>query len=45
LKHFLTTDFTLLGTLPKDKSRLLDELEFALNTGTDAFIPSVFRGF
>ncbi len=35
----------LSGTLPRDKNRLLDELNYAANIGQDAFIPKVFRGF
>ncbi|MCK5111159.1 MAG: radical SAM protein [Arcobacteraceae bacterium] len=35
----------LSGTLPRDKNRLLDELNYAANIGQDAFIPKIFRGF
>ena len=35
----------LTGTLPKDKSKLLDELNRALESGQDAFVPQIFRGF
>jgi len=35
----------LAGTLPKDRSRLVDELSRALNIGEQAFIPTAFRGF
>ena len=35
----------LSGTLPKDKQRLLAQIEEALLLGEDAFIPKVFRGF
>ncbi|RLA72281.1 MAG: radical SAM protein [Epsilonproteobacteria bacterium] len=35
----------LAGTLPKDKSKLLDELNRALESGQDAFVPQIFRGF
>ena len=37
--------FHLAGTLPKDKQRLIGELNLALKIGDDAFIPEVFRGF
>ncbi|MFA6138893.1 MAG: radical SAM protein [Sulfurimonas sp.] len=35
----------LSGVIPKDKGRLLSELEFALDVGEAAFVPSIFRGF
>lgn len=35
----------LSGIIPKDKGRLLSELEFALDIGEAAFVPSIFRGF
>ena len=35
----------LAGTLPREKGRLVQELEFALNMGESAFVPKVFRGF
>jgi len=35
----------LAGTLPKDKNRLIQELEMALSVGKSAFVPEVFRGF
>jgi len=35
----------LAGTLPRDKDRLIDELDLALNMGESAFVPKVFRGF
>ena len=35
----------LAGTLPRDKSRLVQELEMALKMGESAFVPKVFRGF
>lgn len=35
----------LAGTLPKDKERLVQELEMALHVGKSAFVPEVFRGF
>lgn len=35
----------LAGTLPKDKSRLLKELNMAINIGSDALIPNRYRGF
>ena len=35
----------LAGTLPKDKARLLQELQRALDIGKNAFIPDIFRGF
>ena len=35
----------LAGTLPKDKDRLIKELELALDIGEDAYVPSMFRGF
>jgi len=35
----------LSGTLPKDKNRLIKELESALEIGQSAFIPDIFRGF
>ncbi len=35
----------LSGTLPRDKERLLKELEYALKIGKAAFVPAAFRGF
>jgi len=35
----------LAGTLPRDKGRLVQELDLALITGERAFVPKVFRGF
>ena len=35
----------LAGTLPKDRNRLIQELEMALSMGKCAFVPDVFRGF
>jgi len=35
----------LAGTLPRDKGRLVQELEFALKMGERAFIPHILRGF
>ncbi len=35
----------LSGTLPKDKDKLLYQIEEALKYGDDALIPKVFRGF
>jgi len=35
----------LAGTLPREKSRLVQELEVALNMGESTFVPKVFRGF
>ena len=35
----------LAGTLPKDKQRLIDEINHASSMGEDAFIPKIFRGF
>ncbi len=35
----------LSGTLPRDKGRLVQELEIALKMGERAFVPKVFRGF
>lgn len=35
----------LSGTLPKDRERLVQELEMALHVGKAAFVPKVFRGF
>jgi len=35
----------LSGNLPKDRDRLVKELEYALEVGEGAFIPNVFRGF
>jgi CRISPR/Cas system CSM-associated protein Csm5 (group 7 of RAMP superfamily) len=37
--------FHLAGTFPKDKERLLNEIEEAIKTGKNAFVPSVLRGF
>ena len=35
----------LKGTLPKDKDRLLVELDHALSVGQSALVPKAFRGF
>jgi len=35
----------LAGTLPKEKERLIEELNYALNIGESAFVPNIFRGF
>lgn len=35
----------LAGNLPKDKERLLCELDDAMSIGKDAYVPNVFRGF
>ena len=35
----------LSGTLPRDKDRLVQELDYALEVGKGAFVPSAFRGF
>ena len=35
----------LAGTLPRDKAKLVHELEIALDVGESAFVPNVFRGF
>ena len=35
----------LSGTLPKDRDRLVTELQYALEIGKSAFVPNVFRGF
>ncbi len=35
----------LAGTLPRDKDRLVQELEEALSMGKRAFVPKMFRGF
>jgi len=35
----------LAGTLPREKDRLIQELEIALKMGERAFVPNVFRGF
>ena len=35
----------LAGNLPREKNRLIQELDFALNIGERAFVPSIFRGF
>jgi radical SAM superfamily enzyme YgiQ (UPF0313 family) len=35
----------LKGTLPKDKQRLIDEVQIALELGEDTFVPKFFRGF
>jgi len=37
--------FHLAGTFPKDKERLLREIDEAIKIGKAAFIPSMFRGF
>ena len=33
------------GTLPKDTDKLIKQLDVAINIGSDAFIPNIFRGF
>ena len=35
----------LAGTLPKDKQKLLNEIDRALSVGDDALVPSIYRGF
>lgn len=35
----------LAGTLPKDKQRLVHELEVAMSVGERAYVPNAFRGF
>ncbi len=35
----------LSGTLPKDTDKLLAQLDIAMNIGSDALIPNIFRGF
>jgi len=35
----------LAGTLPKDKARLIEEVQKALELGESAFVPNMFRGF
>lgn len=35
----------LAGTLNKDKARLIEELDNAINIGSKALIPDIFRGF
>jgi len=35
----------LKGTFPKDKEKLLEQLEYAQSVGEDALIPKQFRGF
>lgn len=35
----------LSGTLPKDKQKLLYEIDEALNLGDDALVPKIYRGF
>ncbi len=35
----------LAGTLPKDRDRLMQELNMALHMGKCAFVPKMFRGF
>ena len=35
----------LAGTFPKDKERLIAEVESALSLGEEALVPKVFRGF
>lgn len=37
--------FHLSGTLPKDKARLIQELEFAMGVGESALVPVRYRGF
>ena len=33
------------GNLPREKDRLVQELEDAINVGEMAFVPRMFRGF
>ena len=35
----------LSGTLPKDRDKLLTQLEIAMSVGSEALIPNIFRGF
>lgn len=35
----------LAGTLPKDKDKLLKEINYAMSIGEEAYVPSMFRGF
>ena len=35
----------LAGTLPKDKEKLLRELDYAISIGEKAYVPNAFRGF
>ena len=35
----------LAGTLPKDKEKLLRELDYAISIGEEAYVPNAFRGF
>jgi len=35
----------LAGTLPKDKQRLLNQIDEAFNLGNDALVPKIYRGF
>jgi radical SAM superfamily enzyme YgiQ (UPF0313 family) len=35
----------LSGTLPKDTNRLLEELDMAVDIGSDALVPNMYRGF
>ena len=35
----------LAGTLPKDKQKLLRELDYAISVGEEAYVPNAFRGF
>ena len=35
----------LSGTIPKDKAKLIKQLDQALDIGQDAFVPKLFRGF
>jgi radical SAM superfamily enzyme YgiQ (UPF0313 family) len=37
--------FHLAGNLPKDKDRLIREVQEALDIGEDAYVPHFFRGF
>ncbi|MEA3553508.1 MAG: radical SAM protein [Campylobacterota bacterium] len=37
--------FHLSGTLPKDKEKLLGDINYALGVGEDAFVPKDYRGF
>ena len=35
----------LSGTLPKDKSKLLQQLDITIQMGDDALVPKILRGF
>lgn len=37
--------FHLSGTLPKDKQKILNDINYALGIGEDAFVPKDYRGF